>query len=399
MIVEELVEATWHGRNRKHFESLGYTWEGQNTKFKVSSTELNKGSSVIVNTICEFCNKIIPKPYCDYYHQTRGCTIENSCEGCQHNKSVKTWIKNYGVSNPNKTREVRKKIEKTNIERYGGISPMCSEDIQNKSKETNLEKYGVEHYSQTELHAQQLIEANMRNFGVPHTFQSKEIQEKSKKTNLEKYGVENYSQTEEYRINQEERWKNFKDSEEYFVWVNKIEQTNLKRYGVKSVFSSPEIREKALKTMCENNTVPTSSQQKHIHTLVGGELNYYFSKSALDIAFPEEKIYIEYDGGGHDLQVKLGTLTQEEFNKKEQRRSFFLKDNGWKEIRIISSKDRLPSDKDILYFIDIAKTLITKKKSSSIHWNIDEEYVKLSYKYYYTFKEFSDKFCDEKVVQ
>ena len=38
-------------------------------------------------------------------------------------KKEETWIENYGVTNPNKCREVREKIEETNIKTYG--SPCC----------------------------------------------------------------------------------------------------------------------------------------------------------------------------------------------------------------------------------------------------------------------------------
>jgi G:T-mismatch repair DNA endonuclease (very short patch repair protein) len=40
--------------------------------------------------------------------------------------------------------ETRKKINKTNLERYGGHAPLCSQAIQEKVKITNLKKYGVE---------------------------------------------------------------------------------------------------------------------------------------------------------------------------------------------------------------------------------------------------------------
>ena len=59
----------------------------------------------------------------------------------------------------------------------------------------------------------------------------------------------------------------------------------------------------------------TSKQQLYIHSLLGGELNYCTGKCFLDIAFLDEKIYLEYDGGGHDLSVKLGNMSKEEFER------------------------------------------------------------------------------------
>jgi very-short-patch-repair endonuclease len=102
--------------------------------------------------------------------------------------------------------------------------------------------------------------------------------------------------------------------------------------------------QRRLKTKQIKNNAPVSIQQKYIHSLFGGELNYQEGKSSLDIAFPNEKIYVEYDGGGHDLSVKLKSKTQKEFDEKEKRRRYALYRRGWKEIRIISRTDKLPTD-------------------------------------------------------
>ena len=47
-------------------------------------------------------------------------------------------------------------------------------------------------------------------------------------------------------------------------------------------------------------TVVASYQQRYLHRLLGGEMNYSIDWSFLDIAYPERKVYIEYDGSGHN---------------------------------------------------------------------------------------------------
>lgn len=37
-----------------------------------------------------------------------------------------------------------------------------------------------------------------------------------------------------------------------------------------------EIKKKALLTMQKNNTIPCSKQQKYLHKILGGELNYLY---------------------------------------------------------------------------------------------------------------------------
>ena len=55
---------------------------------------------------------------------------------------VNGCMKKYGVTNPNKLKEVRDKIRNTCIERYGVDSPIKSQDILHKRNITNMEKFG-----------------------------------------------------------------------------------------------------------------------------------------------------------------------------------------------------------------------------------------------------------------
>lgn len=109
--------------------------------------------------------------------------------------------------------------------------------------------------------------------------------------------------------------------------------------------------EKARIKLYKYNKVPTSSQQLLIHSLIGGELNYPLGRNSLDIAFPEDKIYVEYDGSGHDLAVKIGALTAEQFADKQKRRNYYAYRHGWKCIRIICKNDRLPPENELLHII------------------------------------------------
>jgi len=105
----------------------------------------------------------------------------------------------------------------------------------------------------------------------------------------------------------------------------------------------------------------------------------------LDIAFPKDKIFCEYDGSGHALSVKMGDLTQDEFNNKEKRRKYFLLSKGWKEVRIISLNDKLPSDEVLLEMLNYAKEYINSGHTW-IKFDIDNSKVICSqYEKYYDF--------------
>lgn len=83
-------------------------------------------------------------------------------------------------------------------------------------------------------------------------------------------------------------------------------------------------------------------------------MNFPVGRYALDIAFPSEHIYIEYDGSGHDLCVKRGECSQEEFIKRGLKRNYYLMRRGWKSIRFISSLDMLPRKEKMIELYNAA---------------------------------------------
>lgn len=58
-------------------------------------------------------------------------------------KKKKTYLKNLGVTNPNKSMMIRDKTKKTNLEKYGVEYPIQSTEIVELRRSNNLEKYGV----------------------------------------------------------------------------------------------------------------------------------------------------------------------------------------------------------------------------------------------------------------
>jgi hypothetical protein len=165
---------------------------------------------------------------------------------------------------------------------------------------------------------------------------------------------------------------NFKNGERCWECAkNKKVQTNLIKYGVEHTLSDNEVWLKTRKTLYKNGNVPSSTQQDYLYKIFGGELNYLVENINVDILL-DNLIIIEYDGSGHDLSVKYCSITQEQFNKKEIRRSYFLKNKGYKIIRIISTKDKLPLDDTLLLMLDYAKEYLSTNHSW-IHFDIDNQ--------------------------
>lgn len=218
------------------------------------------------------------------------------------------------------------------VEKYGIYS--CNKCLHYKTERTSLSKYGVLNYSSTSKCREKVKDSFIEHYGVDNAVKSEDVKEKMRNTNLEKYGCVNPMQ-------------------------------------------SIEIRAKANETLYKNGAQKTSKQQLYLHSIYGGQLNYPIKYYAADICFPEEKLIVEYDGGGHDLRVTLGRLTQEEFEQKEIIRNNILKREGYKIINIKSRKDFLPSDQILLQMLQQARDYFSQYPSHSwIEYNINNSTIR-----------------------
>lgn len=173
-----------------------------------------------------------------------------------------------------------------------------------------------------------VIQTNLERFGVKYPMQTEEFKKRIKETSFKKYGVEHFTQSP--------------------IVKEKQRLTMLERYGVESPTQNPEILKKSIESRYKHGNFTCSKQQYDVYTVIGGELNYPFKNFVIDIAFPAEKIAVEWDGSGHDLSVRLGHITREKFIRNENFRNISLFKDDWKIIRFITKKDRVPENiKDI----------------------------------------------------
>jgi hypothetical protein len=340
LITKEVEVDVSNGKNQKYYCDLGYIiptkqdkWKkdiinvAKGTKIFVKIEDLKKGSNVYIQCLCDYCLEKGIQTIIDKQYIT------------YNRENINAIIKKDCCKNciPLKMKESCRVI-------YNCDSPLQLKEIRNQIIETNQKRYGFNCASQSDEIKNKSKQTNLRNIGVEYPTQSKEVMEVQKNTNLNKYGVEN-------------------------------------------VFQSPEIISKIRRSLFNNGTTPRSSHQIYLHNLLGGELNYPVSRCSLDIAFLNEMIYIEYDGGGHDLNVKMGNISQNDFNNKERKRELFLKSQGWKEIRIISPQDKLPRDGVIIDFVNKAKEYLNAGHSW-IHIDINKnKLIGNQYEIYYDFGE------------
>lgn len=218
--------------------------------------------------------------------------------------------------------------------------------------------------SNRKCQSKKTAECNMVNYGFEYHVQQPETIEKIEQTNIERYDSK------------------YIFGSEYFL--NATKEVVMNKYGVENISQLDEVKTKKAETFYRNGSVRTSRQQKYLHDLFGGELNYANNTPSLDIAFPEKQIYIEFNGSGHDLCVKMKQMSQKDFDNKERRRYYYLKKLGWKGIFISSPQDYLPSDEILKTELAKAIDWFKSNKSGHSHYKInignkinDDKYGKL----------------------
>lgn len=161
------------------------------------------------------------------------------------------------------------------------------------------------------------------------------------------------------------------------IVLEKSKKTNMKKLGVEFPFQDRDILKKCRDTTIEKYGKlvtfgwKVSKQQAEIHSVFGGIMNYNEFPYLLDIFFEKEKIYFEYDGSGHKLNVKIRGVTEEEFEEKESRRELFLYEKGYKQFRIKSSTDNLPERKELLKIKKRAFKLLLKNNLNKYVYDLD----------------------------
>lgn len=201
---------------------------------------------------------------------------------------------------------------------------------------------------------------NLKKYGYEHVCQVPYIREKQKNTIIDKYGCENVFQNDEIK--------------------NKSRESFLRKYNATHPMKNKEfssvVLKKANHTMYKNNSQLCSKQQKYINNLFGGEINKLYENLWLDIYFEDNNIYLEYNGSGHDIDVKYKKISEKDFKIREIKRYKFLKSKGLKQVVISSRKDILPSD-DVLYSMkDYFTFILNDYISDWIVFDIDNKEIR-----------------------
>lgn len=320
----------------------------------VKIEDLQIGSNVLVDVLCDYCNEeIVSMPYCKYNQHLR-LVNKTACYKCKSKKQVECSIIKYGVRSPSELDYVKDKIKNSNLAKYGVDNYAKTKECREKMKATTKRLYGVEHYSQTQEYKEKFHATCVEKYGDSY---GQQFADKAFKTFRDRTGYDFPSQSPDVR--------------------EKITTSYISRYGVNNPAKSQEVRKKMSQTLYANSSQKTSKQQRYVNNLYHGILNFSVKYYNVDVYLPDDNIVVEYDGGGHLLNVVAGRETFEEYSQKEIIRNNIIKQEGYKQIKIASSKDLLPSDQILLQMLDEAKLYFFKYPNHSwIEYDIDKSIVR-----------------------
>lgn len=334
----------------KYLKEKGYQFD-KGEEIEVPLSDISPNSHIKIDAPCDVCGDTINLELRRYLKaiQKNGFYC---CAKCNGVKSKIAW----NNRSEEKKKEMNEKRRTTNRAKYGYDYTTQVPEFKDKKIKTNLEKYDCINPSQNKEVRDRIRKNNMLKYGVDNYSKTQECKDKMRNHNLIKYGGPSPSSSPEIKA--------------------KIAATNISRFGVPYVSQNKEIRKKQLETLHRNGNISTSAQQEYLSKVLGLESNYMIDYYFVDLYDSDNNVILEYDGGGHNLSVKLHTMTEEEFQRRELIREKELRKKGYKIIRIISDKDILPMIDMIHLMYECALEYFDSTSHTWITYNLDNSTIR-----------------------
>ena len=337
LILPQTIKIKIGSLNYQYYKEKGYTFKKRGDFIEVNVLDLPKSSRAMVKVICDVCGKEREM----WYRTVVKCNKEDkliTCGDkiCRYKKVEDTCKKRYNVKNVFQLQETKDKIVETNRKNHGVDWYTQTEEYKDKSKKTCQLHYGVDNPAQAQEVKDAMKDTCRSRYGCDYAVQSDEVQNKIKSTNNKIYGGDSPFSSEEIRKKSQQTWK-----ENYGE-------------GIINPGQVEEIKNKILDSFQFNHTGPSSRAQRYINYILNGDLNKHICGLLVDIYMEKENIIIEHDGSGHFLRDKINKEkgpTKESLLYEKEREDKII-NNGYRMIRFIEAKDRIPSDEVILNLIE-----------------------------------------------
>lgn len=205
-------------------------------------------------------------------------------------------------------------------------SVACRECLGKKMKDVTMIRYGVENISQLDSVKKKKVDTCNKNFGCDYPMQSEEVMDRAKVSMVKNYGVKHNFYRKEI--------------------VERVKIANAQKRFV-------------------NGSIVSSAAQRHLCELFNGILNYPVKWYNLDILL-DNNIYCEYNGSGHKMNVRMGEISEEEYERKDMIRYLYLKSLGYKEIIFDNYSDKLLPDNIMIDLLNKCKKYF--ELNTDAHW-------------------------------
>ena len=116
--------------------------------------------------------------------------------------------------------------------------------------------------------------------------------------------------------------------------------------------------------------VITSKQQLELCKYLHGEINKSCDRYNIDIVVKD--ITIEYDGKGHRLRENFSHISEENFNKQEEKRDNIIMSNGYKIIRISNLKDIKINFKVLVKYLRLYKNIVKRTNMHKVQIDVKD---------------------------
>lgn len=281
------------------------------------TSQIYYDSYLSIDKFCPFCGE--PRQFINLVKGLKPTCGKKACsDKIKKEKTQKTCLEKYGVSNPMKVESTKEKMKKnqlektgyewalqnpdvikkrgeTNLKERGVRNVFQDEEIKTKSRETRKETYGVDVSSPTlipEIREKQ-VQTTLKNHNVGSFLEKEEIREMGYKAQEDKYGARHFLQSETF---------NRKRSE----YLLKQYETNKKRYGGIQPSCDPQVMDKNYETRKQKGTSKSSKEEKQILSELRKrcssvdspykEPRYPFQ---CDFYIKDDDLFIEYNGYWH----------------------------------------------------------------------------------------------------
>ena len=178
MLLTKEVEIAVNSSDIGWYESKGYKipryWSKKHksflmkrgTKILVKTEDLTNGSHALVQVRCDYCDKILSRPYKEYI-RCHDNELGDCCHSCEGVKFKRTIQEKYGVSRVFDLPEVQQKIKTANNLKYGRDWGLQSLEVREKIEKTMMDRYGVVHPLQKEEFLNKAMSTRCENMTNP----------------------------------------------------------------------------------------------------------------------------------------------------------------------------------------------------------------------------------------